>query len=284
MSDAALAAAVTVAQQHGVPVRDPSIVAVGSNVIVRLAPEGPIARVAGLTAQARNATEWFGREVAIARVLHLRGAPVVAPFEPAGPHTHDGHIVTLWALADGERDTDGARAGRALADCHGALLGGRTKLDLPPLTILLAEADSIAGRTRLAADEERLVRGALERCETAIAQTGLPDQPLHGDAGLGNVLGGLWNDWEDACYGPVAWDLACLVATARATGERQEIAEAALAAHGGELLDVFVLARVAQTAAWSAFTLAQAGRDSGRLTQRLDWLRGESLARRRIER
>ena len=54
-----------------------------------------------------------------------------------------------------------------------------------------------------------------------------PVQPLHGDAHLGNVLGGpLWNDWEDTCLGPVGWDAACLLA-GRHGRERQEAAYAA---------------------------------------------------------
>jgi thiamine kinase-like enzyme len=40
-----------------------------------------------------------------------------------------------------------------------------------------------------------------------------PVQPIHGDAHVGNLLatekGWLWNDFEDVCLGPVAWDVAC---------------------------------------------------------------------------
>lgn len=273
MSDAALAAAVGAARTHGVPVREPCVIDERSNVIVRLAPEGPVARVAGLTSQARSAAEWFAREVEVARVLHLAGAPVVAPFEPAGPFTHDGHAVSFWALAEGALESDGAAAGRALAICH-AVLRDASPIDLPPLAGLLTEADAISQRCGLSAADERLVRGALERSAAAIARAALSEQPLHGDAGLGNVLAGpRWTDWEDACRGPVAWDLACLVATARATGLHTGRAEAALAAHGGPLPEAFVVARAAQTAAWSAFTLAEAGRDAGRLALRLAWLR-----------
>ena len=45
----------------------------------------------------------------------------------------------------------------------------------------------------------------------------LPQQPLHGDAHKKNVLktstGLVWTDFEDACSGPIEWDLACFVRT-----------------------------------------------------------------------
>ena len=56
-------------------------------------------------------------------------------------------------------------------------------------------------------------------------------QPIHGDAHRKNLLktekGWLWTDFEDACGGPTAWDVACLVRTA------PEGVEAALASYPG---------------------------------------------------
>ena len=56
--------------------------------------------------------------VAVAERL---GAPVVAPFAPAGPHEHDGRLITLWALAPGGLAEDGAAIGATLRACHAAL-------------------------------------------------------------------------------------------------------------------------------------------------------------------
>ncbi len=46
----------------------------------------------------------------------------------------------------------------------------------------------------------------------------MAEQAVHGDAHLGNVIttaaGPLWNDWEDAFCGLVAWDIGCLHASA----------------------------------------------------------------------
>jgi len=167
---AAVAAAAGAARRRGVPVRDPAVLRESSSVIVLLAPGGPVARVAGLTA----------------------------------------------AVRDG-------------------------------LAAVSAEIDAFHA----------------------------PVQPLHGDASLGNALPGpLWNDWEDACIGPVEWDLACLVTSARVTGERRAVAEAALAAYGAALPELFVRARGLQVVAWSGFAAA-AGDARARLRARLAWLRSQ---------
>ena len=84
-----------------------------------------------------------------------------------------------------------------------------------------------------------------------IERLALAPQPIHGDAHLHNVINGpdgpLWHDWEDCFLGPRAWDLGCLVATARLFGRDPEPVEAALAGYGApsddEALDVFVAAR-----------------------------------------
>ena len=51
-----------------------------------------------------------------------------------------------------------------------------------------------------------------------------PAQPLHGDAGAGNLMaagdGWVWHDFEDTCSGPVAWDLAASTASQRLDGPR----------------------------------------------------------------
>ena len=51
-----------------------------------------------------------------------------------------------------------------------------------------------------------------------------PAQPLHGDAGAGNLMaagdGWVWHDFEDTCPGPVAWDLAASTASPGLDGPR----------------------------------------------------------------
>jgi len=270
---AAVTSAVTVAERLGVPVRDPAVLRESSSVIVLLAPGGPVARVAGLTAVVRDNRAHRTREVAVARALAAAGAPVVAPFAPAGPHEHDGRLITLWALAPGGLAEDGAAIGATLRACHAALraYGG----PLPPLRTLLDEAASVLARGALGRADAALVRDGLAAASEAIEAFPAPAQPLHGDAGLGNALAGpLWNDWEDAVVGPVEWDLACLVTSARVTGERRDVAEAALAAYGAPLPELFVRARGLQVVAWSGLA-AVAGDKRARLPARLAWLRGQ---------
>jgi hypothetical protein len=51
------------------------------------------------------------------------------------------------------------------------------------------------------------------------------------------VLGALWVDLEDTCRGPLEWDLACLVANARALRLDPRPGAAALAAYGRDPAD-----------------------------------------------
>jgi hypothetical protein len=195
---------------------------------------------------------------------------VVAPHDPAGPFEHQGQLVTLWEYAQGGLEQDPQAIGTSLRWCHDQLR--RYPKRLPHLTTLFDEAITVLDHTGLDGSDRRLLQRGLAEATEAIK--GHDEQPIHGDAGLGNVLAGpRWNDWEDACIGPVAWDLACLVTSARITGRRRDEAEAALQAHGGDLPDVFVKARGLQIVAWSGFAAAR-GLDT-RLEQRLAWLRGQ---------
>jgi aminoglycoside/choline kinase family phosphotransferase len=60
-------------------------------------------------------------------------------------------------------------------------------------------------------------------------------QPIHGDASFSNLLattaGPRWNDLEDVCVGPVEWDVAGVLADARAK-RGDEFAAEVLAAYG----------------------------------------------------
>ncbi|MPZ84174.1 MAG: phosphotransferase [Actinophytocola sp.] len=81
-------------------------------------------------------------------------------------------------------------------------------------------------RVLAALERERLLdpggRGGCWRAEgdrLGALMSALPAQALHGDAHPGNVLvtpaGLVWNDFEYAWHGPVAWDYACMAATGR---------------------------------------------------------------------
>jgi hypothetical protein len=254
--------AAAVARDLGLHVDRPRVLADRSNTMVLLAPGGPVARVGGLTTRVREVREHFSREVDLARFLAAAGAPAVRPFEPAGPHELDGRVLTLWELVPDGPGPGGTELGAALRACHEVLRGYRA--ELPPLRALLEEAGEVTRRA-LGGEDRRLVLHRLARVTEELPDGG---QPLHGDAGLLNVLPGpVWNDWEDACVGAVDWDLACLVTTRRVLDYDRERAEAALAAAGGEPDPLYVEARALQTAAWSALA------GSANLGRRLEWLR-----------
>jgi hypothetical protein len=144
---------------------------VRSNVVARLAPGGPIARVGGLTAEVRDVREHFARELVLTRHLAAAGAPAVRPHEPAGPHEHAGHVVTLWQAAGDGPAPPGDQAGRALRACHEALrtLPRAATSGLPGVTELLGEAlglvDAIAGLPR---GDRLLLRGHLLRATAEV--------------------------------------------------------------------------------------------------------------------
>jgi hypothetical protein len=259
-------AALAAARGAGLAVERAEVVAVASNVLVRLEPGPVAARLTGATAPFRDCTANLRREARLAGALAAAGAPVPQPL--GGPYEGGGRAVTLWPWVelDGHAGDAGA-AGRALRVCHDALLDvDPAGLELEPLAMLTE-----ARRLATAALPE-----ALPAVERALATLGAaPQRIVHGDSHPGNVLwsdgGPLWSDWEDAHLGPLEWDLGCLVASARLRGNDFGWAEEALAAHGGPydelLLDACVDARVAQGAAY----LAATGRgDPG---EHLRWLR-----------
>ena len=77
---------------------------------------------------------------------------------------------------------------------------------------------------------------------------------------MSNVLrtesGLVWNDLEDVCAGPVAWDISGLVASARARGQSTKFIKELLAAYGEpgvEGLETFLEAHALYDIVWQAF-------------------------------
>jgi Ser/Thr protein kinase RdoA (MazF antagonist) len=99
----------------------------------------------------------------------------------------------------------------------------------------------------------------LEALTPLVFESSLPAQGLHGDASMSNLLrtdGGLvWNDLEDVCAGPVAWDVAGLVSSARGRGHGAAFVEELLAGYGGpglEDLESFLDAHALYDVVWQA--------------------------------
>jgi Ser/Thr protein kinase RdoA (MazF antagonist) len=222
-----MAAAIEVAAKHGVRSASPQLLKDGANAMVHLSPSPVVARVATTGAWIRKPVEkWLQRDLDIASYLVAQGMPVVTPSGELvpGPHISSARTgsmaMTFWTFVevDRERPASDEEAAASLKELHSALKGYRG--DLPFLGVLLEELPQWLrwldrNRALPAAD---LI--ALREAQWALARTlqasRSPLQALHGDAHSGNLLrtagGLLWLDFEDACVGPVAWDVAMLLA------------------------------------------------------------------------
>lgn len=279
MSERALRTAVEAAEQVGLSFARPVVLADRSNLLVHLEPAPVVARVATTTASVRAGDAWLAREIAVAGHLARVRAPVVAPCRlvAPGPHRHDGLTLSFWEYAE-ELDAplDAGRAGRGLRECHDALADFDG--DLPQMA-LLREAEELVERVSPSTEDAAFLRRVAAGVRRRIDALALPARAVHGDAHLGNVIntarGPLWNGWEDTFLGPVAWDLGCLHASARAFGRDQAPVAAAQAGCGcrpdDEVLDAIVEARRFQGTVWTMVFARRHPEAAERAAERLAW-------------
>jgi phosphotransferase family enzyme len=285
----ALAAAQAVAREHGVACDEAVLIAAGSNVLVHLKPAPVVARVMTGTAVLHDdAEQWLAREVAVAAFAAERTDSVVAPSDilPPGPHERDGLWMTLWKFVAHDAQApppDPGELGRSLRGLHVVLADFPG--DLAPLSEigdwlggLLAQLRPSPSLTRHDLD---WLRFELDALTPAVFESSLPAQALHGDASTSNLLrtesGLVWNDLEDVCAGPVAWDICGLVTSATARGQSATYVEELLAAYGdpgvddlGPFLDAHALYEVV----WHAFEGRRRPRAMERAAARLALWRG----------
>jgi Phosphotransferase enzyme family len=253
-----VAAAQAVAREHGVACDEASLIAAGSNDLVHLKPAPVVARVmTGSAVLHDDVEQWLAREVAVGAFLAERTDVIVPPTEllPPGPHEREGMWMTLWAFVPHDEHApppDARKLGESLRELHATLAGFPG--DLPPLSGI---RDWLAGLIAPSSDE---LREQLDALTPTVFESPLPAQPIHGDASLSNVLrtgaGLVWNDLEDVCIGPVAWDLAGLVASASARGHDERYTDELLAAYGDpgiEDLQPFLEAHALYDVVWKAF-------------------------------
>jgi hypothetical protein len=222
VSGAAVSAAVKVAACLGIASTEPVVLADGANVIVHLLPSPVVAKVAASTPEVRpDSAAWLQRELDVATFLTAAGAPVLpaSPEVAATTYAGDGHVMSFWRylrsvsaeLAD--EDTIGAM----LRDLHAAL---RSYPDTLAVLAPLKDIPAYLARpqTQVTAGQAAALAAAYARLTAELDLTS-PGQPLHGDAGPGNLMaadtGWVWNDFEDTCSGPVTWDLAASTANPR---------------------------------------------------------------------
>jgi Phosphotransferase enzyme family len=211
LSERAWRAALAVARAHGLPTRGARVVRDVTNVLVHLAPAPVVARVPVTLVRLRG-LDWVEQHVRLADFLARAGAPVAALAADVapGPHAYDGLHVTFWAYVDHDPARfDPVAAGRSLRVLHAALAGWCEPL---PTCDRLGEVGRLLGSLRPSALVSAEELDQLRKLRARLAP--LPGRPVHGDAHFGNVLwspaGPLWTDLENACAGPVEWDLACL--------------------------------------------------------------------------
>jgi hypothetical protein len=219
----AVAAAVAVARRHGLGVERPAVLNDLFSVMVHLRPAPVVARVPTWVSRLRvPIDDWLDREIAVTTFLSDQGLPVVTPSQelPPGPHHHDGFAISFWTYLepDPDRAATAAECSAMLVDLYAALRSypgelpvlGSAVIDLPRWLDSL----DLAGDVLRGADVDR-VHAAAERLGPFAAAPNGRLQPLHGDAHPGNLIatrdGLVWIDFEDACRGPVEWDLATMM-------------------------------------------------------------------------
>jgi Ser/Thr protein kinase RdoA (MazF antagonist) len=276
----AVDAAVAVAREAGLDVREPRLLRDLTNVLVHLAPAQVVARVP-MTFTRLRGRAWIERELALTAYLAAAGAEVAGPCRSVdpGPYERDGYLVTLWEYVehDPERALDARRAGAALRQVH-ELLATTPAHGLEHFA-WLEEIEALIGLLRLSPDERSLFQEALAASRSRVAGLDLSLQPVHGDAHHGNVLRGpagpLWTDFENLCLGPRELDLACTEIRARAQGRQPEDDEL-FAGYGDfdrELVSQLVPVHALFLAAWT-FELAERTPEvRPHAVERLGWAR-----------
>jgi hypothetical protein len=262
----ALAAAQAVAREHGVACDDAVLIAAGSNALVHLAPAPVVARVMTGTAILHDDVErWLEREVAVGAFVAERSDLVVPPSDllPPGPHERDGLWMTLWRFVPHSAHAPEPRElGRSLRALHAVLAGFPG--DLAPVSEIRDWLGRLLGELRpsssLTREDLDWLRSKLDALTPLVFESALPAQALHGDASLSNLLrtetGLVWNDLEDVCVGPVAWDVCGLAANARARGHDARFTDELLAAYGDpgvDDLEPFFEAHALFDIVWQAF-------------------------------
>jgi aminoglycoside phosphotransferase (APT) family kinase protein len=214
---AAVHAAVSAAADLGIACTEPVVLNDGANVIVHLRPSPVVAKVAASTPAVRpDSAEWLQRELEVASYLAGAGADVMAPSAevPATTHHADGHVMSFWTYLkpSGDARPDAATVGAMLRDLHAVV---RSYPGDVPVLAPLRDIPAYLARpeTQLGEGDAAILTSAFERLTAELTATSYTGQVLHGDAGAGNLMDAgqgrwVWHDFEDTCFGPVAWDLA----------------------------------------------------------------------------
>lgn len=266
--DRAVAAARTVAEQHGVAVEEPRVLHDLFSVVVHLAPAPLVVRTPTVLPGNRRrdpdrvVTERRA-ELTVATALHRAGFPTIppSPLLPPEPLVHDGFVLTGWTFVEHRPDVAPPDPAGMVAELHAALRGVESDLgELPDLGFwdesVRENLEALEHRPDLLAADD-LAR-AWAQWRRAEAVLGTPEaftaafphavlQPVHGDAPTHNVVtteaGPLVADLETVTRAPVEWDLTLT------DGALRDAYDAAAADRGAPPLDRDLLA-VLDEARW----------------------------------
>jgi len=239
-------AAVEVARTRGFTSEDPLLIQETNNTVVWLRPHQVVAKV-GVHA---GSEERIVREHEVASALVVAGAPIAPPISDAPPlrDVESDFVVTLWNRVDHDPNAEstGDVVGRSLGQLHEALL--EINVDVPSFREGLRRTQAALaddGRTvSLAIPDRHLLRSVFTDLLAKLDGFSFVEQGLHGEPHVGNYLvttsGLRWIDFEDACRGPLEWDLAFLPADAVATFENVD----------SSLLELLTTLNSARVATW----------------------------------
>jgi hypothetical protein len=217
----AMQAAMAVARQLDIGCSEPTILRHSQHVSIRLFPSDVVARV--LQAEQPEAERQLCRELAVARHLVQKGAPVVGPTStiPAGPYFQAGFAMTLWPFvkhvpADDENREHMASGASALRRIHSALADFPD--ELPSVMTKIAGCRDLledqSALPALAGTDRAFLLKLYKRLMAALNAVPFRSVPIHGDPGPHNVFitaeGALYSDFENASLGPREWDIGFL--------------------------------------------------------------------------
>ncbi len=281
--DLPIRAAVETAVAYGIMPDRCEILQNASTLVLRLT-ETLVARVVQDTEGPRQGTEWFARENAIAQHLTQHGAPVIPlhPDLPPGPYEHLGYPLNFWQFVTRiDAEPVPLEIGHTLQQCHAIMQ--RFPEPLPHLAIISESLAILRDRDLFPSPAQQMLCDHLERSLEGLSV--YPQQPLHGDAHLGNLMnttqGMLWTDWEDTFSGPVEWDVASIIWNAQILDEDHATVNAILEGYraaGGvindQALQQSLVARAAVITSWYPvlYPFPNADRQS-KLQRRLKWLK-----------
>jgi hypothetical protein len=209
-------AAIDVAHQLGLHVDGPVLIQETNNTVVWLRPNPIIAKV-GTHA---DSADRLILEHRVASALTAVGAPTASPLSDVPPmrDNESGFVVTLWErlTKDSNRVVSGEQVGRSLGLVHEAMT--RITVELPSVRICLERTRTAlfddARMAALATEDRDFLRHAFAELMLRLDDHTFTEQGLHGEPHDGNLLttpeGLRWIDFEDACRGPLEWDLAFL--------------------------------------------------------------------------